>query len=107
HGLMPLYSEDDNNPLKNSANVKTSPFVTWLHNNVAYHIEHHLFPALNYKFAPKVSAMLTARCGEHYRAEPVFQAWVKLFQSDLYKTPVGAADGTGAAEAQGVEAARE
>jgi fatty acid desaturase len=92
HGTMPL-TRHNSNPLENTVNVKVSAFSNWLHSNVALHIEHHLFPTLNYKYAPVVSKLLKERYGAYYRERPMLSVWSDLFNAPLYR-PVSNGDDT-------------
>ncbi len=65
HFLRPLNS-GENDPLVNSFSVITHPVVDFIHLNFSYHLEHHLFPSMNSKFAPLVSQILQEHCREQY-----------------------------------------
>jgi fatty acid desaturase len=86
HGLSPLLDPQSEHPLRSSANVDVGAVWNWLHSNVAYHVEHHLFPSLNPSYAPQVSALLREKYGAHYQTRSLWSAWKQLFEQDLYLT---------------------
>jgi fatty acid desaturase len=56
HLLNPLLQEDD--PVAGSLTVTTWRVIDILHLNFSCHTEHHIFPAMNPKYAPQVKALL-------------------------------------------------
>jgi fatty acid desaturase len=58
--------------------------MNWLHNNVSYHVEHHLFPSLNYHYAPQLSELLRSHYSDHYQVHSLFDAWRALFAQEIY-----------------------
>lgn len=54
HLLNPLLQEDD--PIAGSLTVTTWRVIDILHLNFSYHTGHHIFPAMNPKYAPHVKA---------------------------------------------------
>ena len=78
---------EENHPLKNSMNLQSGQFLNWLHSNVSYHIEHHLFPGMNFKYAETLSQLLKEKYPEHYRVASGRKVWADLFRNDIYKTP--------------------
>lgn len=75
-------TEDVNDPLANSLSVTVPKWLGWLHLNFGYHIEHHIYPYMNPRHAPRVRAALEARYGNRYRSLPILTA-LRV----LYKTP--------------------
>ncbi|MFP2906787.1 fatty acid desaturase family protein [Pyxidicoccus sp. 3LFB2] len=59
HWMQPA-SEEIDNPFVNTASVETHPVLNWLHLNFSYHQEHHIFPAMNSRFAPLLRQHLRA-----------------------------------------------
>jgi fatty acid desaturase len=62
--------------------VNTLPVIDRLHFNFSHHVEHHLFPNMSAKHAPRVRAWLKANEGERYVSPPHWMAFLYL-----YKTP--------------------
>jgi fatty acid desaturase len=73
---------DVNDPLANSLSVTVPKWVGWLHLNFGYHIEHHIYPYMNPRHAPRVRAAIEARYGNRYRSLPILKAL-----QILYRTP--------------------
>lgn len=71
-----------NDPLANSLSVSVPRWVSWLHLNFGYHIEHHIFPYMNPQNARKVRRVIEKRFGKRYRTLPILRA-LQL----LYSTP--------------------
>jgi fatty acid desaturase len=80
HFMRPLTTVND--PLENSMSVTTLPIVDKLHFNFSHHVEHHLFPTMSAKHAPRVRAWLQANEAERY-VSPAH--WTAV--AYLYKTP--------------------
>lgn len=78
HFLMP----QDPHPLLNSMGVTTLPILDMLHLNFSHHIEHHLFPTMNWKNFPALRKYLKERFPEVYLA-PNHKRAISM----LYKTP--------------------
>jgi fatty acid desaturase len=70
-----------NDPLANSLSVTVPKWVSWLHLNFGYHIEHHIYPYLNPRHAPRVREAIEARYGKHYRSLPILKALRLLYQT--------------------------
>lgn len=85
HSLLPM--EDDNHPLISSMSVKPNSIIDWLHANVSYHVEHHIFESMNYKYYPMMSEILKNRYGKHYQMGSMTEIWKNLQKIDIYKTP--------------------
>jgi fatty acid desaturase len=73
---------DVNDPLANSLSVTVPKWVGWLHLNFGYHIEHHIYPYMNPRHAPRVRDAIAARYGNRYRSLPILTA-LRV----LYRTP--------------------
>lgn len=80
HFLRPMAPTND--PLENSMSVTTLPLIDRLHFNFSHHVEHHLFPTMSPKYAPRVRAWLLENAGDRY-VSPAH--WKAL--SYLYRTP--------------------
>ncbi len=72
HSLSPLTERND--PLLNSLSVTTPRVVAALHLNFGFHVEHHQFPAMSPRHAPKVRRLLRARWPERYQSLPLHTA---------------------------------
>lgn len=86
HSLLPM--EGDNHPLKSSMSIKPNSIIDWLHANVSYHVEHHLFESMNYKYYPMMSEILKSRYGKHYQMGSMTEIWKNLQKIDIYKAPI-------------------
>lgn len=74
-------TEEENDPLVNSLTVSTPRWMSWLHLNFGYHVEHHIFPYLSSKHAPKIQAALKEHYGTRYHEMPLGQALRVLYQT--------------------------
>src|SRR5215831_5638012 len=80
HFLRPLTQE--NEPLLHSMSVTSPRWVDWMHLNFSHHVEHHFFPAMNWKYTPLVRQKILAYAPEQFLAPP---HWKALYW--LYRTP--------------------
>lgn len=80
HFMRPLTKVND--PLENSMSVNTLPVLDRLHFNFSHHVEHHLFPNMSGKHAPRVRAWLLEHEADRYVSPPHWRAFLYL-----YKTP--------------------
>jgi fatty acid desaturase len=80
HFMRPQTKE--NNPLENSMSVTTLPVIDHLHFNFSHHVEHHMFPRMSAKHAPRVRAWLIEHVGDRYVSPSHAKALAYL-----YKTP--------------------
>lgn len=78
---------EDNHPLHNSMSLTPNRVVDWLHCNLSYHVEHHIFPGLNFRHAPRLAELLHERYPAHYRVHAPLAIWRDLFRNDIYKAP--------------------
>lgn len=74
-------TDDVNDPLANSLSVTVPRWLAWLHLNFGYHIEHHIYPYMNPRHAPRVRAALEARYGKRYHSLPIMTALRVLYQT--------------------------
>jgi fatty acid desaturase len=72
HFLNPLCEKAD--PLVGATSVSVPKFFDWLHDNNSYHTEHHLFPSMNPRFYPMVSALLTEHFPDRYNRLAIGEA---------------------------------
>jgi fatty acid desaturase len=76
HSLSPR--ADVNDPLINSLTVTTPRVIDFLTLGFGYHVEHHLFPAMSTRHAPKVRAVLLKLWPDRYQSMPLVEALQKL-----------------------------
>ena len=80
HFLNPVTNNND--PLLGTTTVQVPNILNELHFNFAYHTEHHLFPSMNSKFYPVVSAILKEKYPDRYNYLPIAAAWKKLWKNE-------------------------
>jgi fatty acid desaturase len=86
HSISPL--TDVNDPLLNSLSVTGPRWFEWLTLGFGFHVEHHLFPAMSARHAPKLREILRARWPERYQSLPLVRALLALHTSArVYDTP--------------------
>ena len=84
HSLSPLTGVND--PLANSLTVTTPRLIQWLTLGFGFHVEHHLFPAMSTRHAPRVREILRARWPGKYQSMPLLDATAALHLSPrIYK----------------------
>lgn len=84
HQLNPLTEVND--PLANSLSVTVPRWMDVLHLNFSHHVEHHLFPGMNPKYAPLVKEQLRKKFADRYHDMPFSQALLTLWRTPrLYK----------------------
>jgi len=82
HFLNPLCEKAD--PLIGATSVEVPKFFDWLHDNNSYHTEHHLFPSMNPRFYPMVSALLTEHFPDRYNRLAIGEAWRRIWLHDEF-----------------------
>jgi fatty acid desaturase len=80
HFMRPLTEVND--PLENSMSVTSPRWVDRLHFNFSHHVEHHLFPNMSAKHAPRVRSWLKDNETDRYVAPSH-----ALAIAQLYRTP--------------------
>lgn len=88
HLLNPLTHVND--PLANSLTVIVPRWLDVLHFNFSHHTEHHVFPAMNPKYAPALKAALKERWPESYCEMPHWQALLALWRTPRLYRDAGA-----------------
>ena len=84
HCLSP--ATDINDPLVNALSVTAPRWLEWVTLDFGYHVEHHVFPAVCGRHAPRLRAELSARWPERYQAMPVLSALRALYETGrVYK----------------------
>jgi fatty acid desaturase len=81
HGLKLI--DDGRDVLAASTTVLVPALLNTLHSNASYHTEHHLFPTMNPKYYPLVSAQFRTHFADRYHAIPIVQAWSGLWQNAI------------------------
>ena len=85
HSLSP--HTDVNDPLLNSLSVTGPRWFEWLTLGFGYHVEHHLFPAMSARHAPKLRTILRAHWPQTYQSLPLLRALRALHRSPrVYET---------------------
>ena len=82
HFLNPL--GEINDPLAGSTSVIVPRWCNFLHFNVSYHTEHHLFPGMNSDFYPDVSRLVQEHFGDRYHRIRISQAWKRLWRNEVF-----------------------
>ena len=91
HSISPL--TDVNDPLVNSLSVTGPRWFEWVTLGFGFHVEHHLFPAMSARHAPKLRSILRARWPERYQSLPLVRALLALHHSGrVYDTPTTLVD---------------
>lgn len=80
HSLSPL-TPDVNDPLVNSLSVTLPRPLEWLSLDFGFHVEHHLFPAMNARHARLVRDQLRAQFPHHYQSMPLPRAVRQLYRT--------------------------
>lgn len=87
HGLSPV--TDTNDPLVNSLSVTVPAWYDYLTLGFGFHTEHHLFPAMSTRHAPKVRDLLVEHFPERYQSMPLTTAFWRLHSTArVYRDPV-------------------
>ena len=87
HSLSPQVEIND--PLITGLSVTTPPWIDRLTLGFGYHVEHHLFPAMSTRHAPRVRELVLARWPERYQSMPLASALRELHRTArVYKDPV-------------------
>jgi fatty acid desaturase len=68
HFLNPL--TDVNDPLANTLSVTSPRWLERLHLEFGYHVEHHVYPTMSGRHAPRVRDVMVARYGDRYLHMP-------------------------------------
>jgi len=91
HCLSP--ATDINDPLVNSLSVSAPRWLEWVTLDFGYHVEHHVFPAVSGRHAPRLRDELRARWPERYQTMPVLSALHALYQTGrVYKDAITLVD---------------
>lgn len=84
HSLNPMTAQND--PLLNSLSVTLPRPLEWLTLRFGYHVEHHIFPTMSSRHAPRVRALLRSRWPGRYQSMPLTSALLMLHRTPrVYK----------------------
>jgi fatty acid desaturase len=81
HGLKPI--GDGNDILEATTTVTVPELCNRLHSNFSYHTEHHLFPTMNPRYYPLVSALFREHFPDRYHRVPIGTAWRGLWRNAI------------------------
>jgi fatty acid desaturase len=85
HSLSPHTAVND--PLLNSLSVTGPRWFEWVTLGFGYHVEHHLFPAMSARHAPKLRTILRTRWPSSYQSLPILRALRALHRTGrVYET---------------------
>jgi fatty acid desaturase len=79
HLLRPLVDEPD--MLESSMSVTTHPLLDLIHFNFSHHVEHHFFPSMSSKHAPRVRKELRQHAQDRFLAPPHWAALLMVFRT--------------------------
>lgn len=79
HFLRPQAEGYD--PVTTGMSVRTNKVLDTVHLNFSYHVEHHLFPSMSPRFAPRMRDAIVARIGSRYVSPPHWFAIKALYQT--------------------------
>lgn len=79
HFMRPLTNSND--PIENSMSVNTLGVIDRLHFNFSHHVEHHLFPNMSGKHAPRVRAWLKEHEADRYVSPAHWLAFTYLYRT--------------------------
>ncbi len=91
HGLSPITTTND--PLLNSLSVTVPRLCDWVTLGFGFHTEHHLFPAMSTRHAPRVRALLQHHWPGRYQSMPLGAALLALHRTArVYRDPITLTD---------------
>ncbi len=79
HMLSPLTLVND--PLINTLSVSVPRWADVLHLGFAHHTEHHIFPKMNPRYAPRVRALVLEKWPERFQEMPLWKALRALWRT--------------------------
>ena len=91
HSLSPRVSIND--PLASGLSVTAPRWIEWITLKFGYHVEHHVFPAMSSRHAPKVRSLLRLRWPGRYQSMPLRSALAALHRTArVYKDAITLVD---------------
>jgi fatty acid desaturase len=88
HLLRPLVDHSD--PLASSMSLTTHAWMDRIHFNFSHHVEHHLFPSMSPKHAPRVRAKLRQYAPDRFLAPSHLEALRLVFRTPRIHDEQGA-----------------
>ena len=88
HLLRPLVETSDT--LESSMSVTTYRWLDLIHFNFSHHVEHHLFPSMSSRHAPRVREKLRQYAKNRYLAPPHWTAFRMVFLTPRFHDMNGA-----------------
>ncbi len=79
HQLNPLTPVND--PLANSLTVRVPRWVDVLHLNFSHHVEHHIFPSMSPRYAPRVREVARRLWPDRYQEMPHWRALLTIWRT--------------------------
>ncbi|HTN99169.1 MAG TPA: fatty acid desaturase, partial [Microthrixaceae bacterium] len=79
HFMRPMTKSND--PIENSMSVTKSAVFDRLHFNFSHHVEHHLFPKMSAKHAPRVRTWLEENEGDRYVSPSHIKSFIYLYRT--------------------------
>lgn len=79
HSLSAL--SDSNDALTTSLTVTVPRWFEFYSLGFGYHVEHHLFPAMSNRYAPRVQRALRAVAPDRYQEMPLFAALLRIWRT--------------------------
>ena len=79
HSLSPLTEVND--PLLNSLSVTVPRLFNWTSLGFGFHVEHHLFPSMSSRHAPRLRQLILARWPERYQSMPLLRALTQMIRT--------------------------
>ncbi|MBD2097361.1 fatty acid desaturase [Trichocoleus sp. FACHB-591] len=75
-----------NNSVLATTSVIVHPLFNFIHSNLSYHSEHHLFPSMNPDYYPLVSQLLQQHFPADYNQIPIGEAWKRILNRSTFET---------------------
>ena len=86
HSLSSLTEVND--PLMNSLSVTVPRFYDWTTLRFGFHVEHHIFPSMSSRHAPRLRQAILARWPDCYQSMPILRALKQVIRTArVYKQP--------------------
>jgi fatty acid desaturase len=82
HFLDPIQEESD--PLRGTTSVIVPTWMDLLHCHFSFHVEHHLFPAMDSRYSPELSRLLQLHFPDEYKRIPIGKAWEQLWERGIW-----------------------
>ncbi|HET6282189.1 MAG TPA: fatty acid desaturase [Polyangia bacterium] len=70
--------------LVGTTSVRVPPLIDRLHLHFSFHTEHHLFPSMDSRYFPGLSALVAERYPDRYKRLSLSRAWSRAFQQPRF-----------------------